>query len=173
MLFRSSSDAQKAERDSYLQEAQQAESGCDFHFWQSGKRLMQNGSLIPPEKAENFQGLLWTMTGKSTSLVGFNDAVATIQRSFPHINSWLSWWLRGPIASMTFPGRSAVDPDVADQIPSTANEAEHSHSLLHHTVGKDHDLIPGIKNLFLHVKELEKQYEAISGRSLFILWYRT
>lgn len=64
---------------------------------------------------------------------------------------------------MIFPACSKVNPAVLTQVPSTSNPAEHSHSLLHHAVGTDHDLIPGIKRLFLYVQEIEAQYNAIKS----------
>lgn len=68
---------------------------------------------------------------------------------------------------MIFPAYSSLDPDVAIEVPRTSNAAEHSHSLLHNSVGSDQDLIPGIKKLFLHVKELESQFNSIKGKPKF------
>ena len=70
---------------------------------------------------------------------------------------------------MIFPACSFVDPAVAEQVLFTSNPAEHQHSLLHHAVGVDRDLIPGAKKLFLHVSEIESQYRAIKGESLMLL----
>lgn len=76
---------------------------------------------------------------------------------------WLSWWLRPTLRSLIFPAYSSLDPEIAIQVPRTSNAAEHSHSLLHNAVGTDQDLIPGIKRIHLHVKELEAQYSSIHG----------
>ncbi|KAJ7877119.1 hypothetical protein B0H14DRAFT_2567952 [Mycena olivaceomarginata] len=62
---------------------------------------------------------------------------------------------------MIFPAKSAVDPEVAAKVPSTSNPIEHQHSLLHHAVGKDQELVPGMEKIFLHVREMEKKYLAI------------
>lgn len=156
-------DSQKIERAVLVAEAQKAESGCIFHFWQSAKRLAANPALIPTGSADEFLRLCGIITADTSSLDDWKGGVVTIRTSFPRIEGWLSWWLRPTIASMTFPACSQVDREVLAQIPATANAAEQSHSLLHHAVGKDQDLIPGIKNLYLHVKELEKRYDAISG----------
>ncbi|PPQ85658.1 hypothetical protein CVT25_012787 [Psilocybe cyanescens] len=89
--------------------------------------------------------------------------VQEIQASFPQIDAWLSWWLCPKVASMIFPACNVTDPTVIAQVSRTGNPAEHNHSLLHHAVGKYQDLIPGIKKLFLHVEELERQYNAIKS----------
>jgi hypothetical protein len=64
---------------------------------------------------------------------------------------------------MIFPALSVVNPELADKVPSTTNPIEHQHSLLHHATGTDMDLVQGAENIWLHVRELEKQYDAIKG----------
>ncbi|KAF8951007.1 hypothetical protein BDZ97DRAFT_2067954 [Flammula alnicola] len=141
--FRSLTAAsQEIERNEYLKQAQEAERGCEFHFWQSAERIMSNGALVPQAKSGEFNRI-------------------------SRIHGWLSWWLRPAFASMIFPAVSAIDRTIADQIPTTSNPVEHQHSLLHHAVSVDQDLIPGIKKLFLHVQELESQYSAIKAYSLW------
>ena len=46
--------SQLIERRAYLEEAQSAELGCSFHFWQSATRLKANGTLIPRESTDIF-----------------------------------------------------------------------------------------------------------------------
>jgi hypothetical protein len=77
--------------------------------------------------------------------------------------NWLSWWMHSMHRSMMFPAYSEVDPSIAIQVPKTSNAAEHSHSLLHHAIGTDQDLIPGIEKLHLHVRQLKSQYNTIKG----------
>lgn len=141
----------------------QAQSGCDFHFWQSAERIKANGQVIPAELVDRFMSFLHTMTSKSTTKERFLETTRNFATTFPRAEKWLAWWLRPTIASMIFPSQSAVDPTIGSQIPATANPVEHGHSLLHHAVGKDQDLITGIRKLFLHVSEFEKQYDAIKG----------
>ena len=155
--------SQLIERQAYLEEAQSAELGCSFHFWQSATRLKANGTLIPQESTGIFDGILHTLVSPNISSDDFSQNVKALRSKFPRIDGWLNWWLRPNFASMIFPACSTVDPRVLMQVPSTSNPAEHSHSLLHHAVGTDHDLIPGIKRLFLHVQEVEAQYSAIKG----------
>ncbi|KAF9547410.1 hypothetical protein CPC08DRAFT_648784, partial [Agrocybe pediades] len=157
------SQSQEIERKAYLQQAQEAESGCDFHFWQSVERLISNGNLVRASDAPDFNHQLRIMTSRSTSRERFDTAVKKIRDSYSQVDSWLSWWLRPAFASMIFPACSSVDPVVANEIPSTSNAAEHSHGLLHHASGKDHDLVPGIEKLYLHVEELERQYDAVKA----------
>ncbi|KAF9552183.1 hypothetical protein CPC08DRAFT_728802 [Agrocybe pediades] len=157
--------SQAIERAAYLKEAESAERGCDFHFWQSAERLTSNASLIPVADVPDFNRQLRIMTSRSTSLEDFNAAVKRIKDSYKRVGSWLSWWLRPAFASMIFPAVSSMDPNLSTQVPSTANAAEHSHSLLHHASGKNHDLVQGIEMLYLHVEEMEKQHSAIKGES--------
>jgi hypothetical protein len=155
--------SQLIERQAYLEEAQSAELGCSFHFWQSATRLKANGTLIPRDSTDTFDHILHTLVSPATSSEDFSKNVQVLRTDFPRINGWLNWWLRPNFASMIFPACSKVNLAVSTQVPSTSNPAEHSHSLLHHAVGTDHDLIPGIKRLFLHVQEIEAQYNAIKG----------
>jgi hypothetical protein len=70
---------------------------------------------------------------------------------------------------MIFPAQSIVDPSHAQSVPSTSNPAEHQHSLLHHATCIDQDLIPGIQKLFLHVQEIQAQYEVIQGKLMGVV----
>ncbi|KAJ7309425.1 hypothetical protein DFH08DRAFT_823369 [Mycena albidolilacea] len=142
-----SPEAQDAERRALIREAEEAEVGCEVHFWRSADRVRQTHSLIPPESAPLFER--------------FDELILTMKTTFPKIKPWLSWWERRPIASMIFPAKSSVDPKLAAKAPSTTNPIEHQHSLLHHAVGKDQELLPGIEKLFLHVREMENKYNAI------------
>jgi len=165
--------SQDIERNTYLEEARRAEVGCQFHFWQSATCLKSNGILIPRGSSGAFDRILRILVSERTSREEFDENVKLLRTTFPRIDGWLSWWLRPTFASMIFPSHSAVDRTISNQVPSTSNAAEHHHSLLHHAVGTDHDLIPGIQNLFLHVQELERQFSAIKGQlpnlSLYLL----
>ena len=158
--------SQEIERNAYLDEAKEAEVGCEVHFLRSAKRLKKNGSLIPQDLTETFNDLLHSLLSQHSSRDDFNDTVNTLHSTFPKINGWLSWWLHPTFASMIFPACSSVDQNVAEQVPSTTNPAEHRHSLLHHAVGVDQDLIPGVRKIFLHVSQIESQYKAIKGEPL-------
>jgi len=156
-------ESQVIERNAYVLQAQEAERGCEFHFWQSTERLTSNGNLIPSAGVPHFNRQLRIMTSRSTTMEEFNAVVEHIRATFPQVKAWLSWWLRPAFASMIFPACSSVDPSTAAQVPPTGNPVEHSHQLLHHAVGKGHDLIPGIEKLYLHSEELERQHDAVKG----------
>ena len=64
---------------------------------------------------------------------------------------------------MIFPAKRAMSPELAEKVPDTSNPVEHRHSNLHMAVSEDHDLFSGIKNLHLHMKEMEAHYDAIKG----------
>jgi len=164
--------SQATERAAYLEEARRAEVGCHFHFWQSATRLKSNGTLVPRGSTAIFDHILRILVSEHTSREEFDENVKLLRDKFPRIDGWLSWWLRPTFASMIFPSQSLVDRAISNQVPSTSNAAEHQHSLLHHAVGTDHDLIPGIQKLFLHVQELERQFSAIKGMSLGFTNYK-
>ncbi len=158
------SDAsKKIERDLFLQQALESERGCSFHFWESAERLKSNGALIPQAKASDFTQLLRVLVDSNTTRSEFDDTIQKIDKDFHAIMKWLTWWLRPTFRSLIFPAYSSLDPAIAIQVPSTSNAAEHSHSLLHRSVGSEQDLIPGIKRIYLHMKELESQYNSIKG----------
>ncbi|KAJ7721712.1 hypothetical protein DFH07DRAFT_946809, partial [Mycena maculata] len=126
-------------------------------------RVKKNGQLVPRELVDIFDDSLRRLLSQNTTPVQFDETVTRLKTTFPRIVGWVNWWLRPPIASMIFPARSVVNPDLAAQVPSTSNAIEHQHSLLHHATGTDWDLVPGAENIWLHVRELEKQYEAIQA----------
>lgn len=157
-------ESQMNERMRYVKDAKAAQQGCEVHFWRSATRIKASHSNVPPAQSNTFDELLRILLSASTSLESFNETVRTLQSTFPEALGWLSWWLRPAIAATIFPARKQMDPSVSKDIPSTSNPIEHSHSLLHHATGKDHDLIVGLHKVFLHVQEIQKQYDAIKGK---------
>ncbi|KAJ7191825.1 hypothetical protein B0H12DRAFT_1082759 [Mycena haematopus] len=124
-------------------------------------QVKKTHALIPPESATVFEKNLRELIAPTTTSGRFDEIVLALKTAFPSIKAWLSWWERRPIASMIFPAKSSVDAELAAKAPSTTNPVEHGHSLLHHAVGKDQELFPGIEKLFLHVHEMENKYKAI------------
>ncbi|KAJ7431676.1 hypothetical protein FB451DRAFT_1381426 [Mycena latifolia] len=155
--------AQDAQRKALVEEAQSAEVGCDLHFGRSATRIKKNGALVPRELVDTFDSGMRRLLSRNTTREEFDLTVATVKTTFPLIHGWVNWWLRPAIASMIFPALSFVDPDLAAKVPSTTNAIEHQHSLLHHATGNDKDLVPGAESIWLHVRELEKQFEAIKA----------
>jgi hypothetical protein len=155
--------AQDVQRKVLVEEAKTAQVGCDLHFSRSAVRLKKNGAIIPPEAVDTFDGGIRRMLSKNTTPGEIAETVNMLKATFPRIVGWINWWLRPPIASMIFPALSVVNPELADKVPSTTNPIEHQHSLLHHATGTDMDLVQGAENIWLHVRELEKQYDAIKG----------
>ena len=166
-----SEEARAAQRASYLVEASQAQQGCVTHFPHSATHIKSNHALVPADLVGTFQELLTTLLSESTTPSQFDDAVRQLRMTFPKIHGWLEWWLKPTVASMIFPAKHVMDPSVAAEILSTSNPIEHQHQLLHHAVGIDHDCIKGIKSIYLHVQEMEAQYNAIASAStcLFFL----
>jgi hypothetical protein len=140
-----------------VREAEEGEVGCDTHFWRSADRIRKTHSVVPPNSTSTFENSLRELLSPRTTSDRFDEVVRTLKSTFPAAKNWFAWWERGPIASMVFPAKSAVDPEVAAKVPSTSNPIEHQHSLLHHAVGKDQELVPGMEKIFLHVREMEKK----------------
>jgi len=86
---------------------------------------------------------------------------------FLHVKGWMQWWLCPVNASMIFPVKRAMSPELAEKTPNISNAAKHRHSNLHMAVGEDHDLFSSIKNLYLHMQEMEAHYNAIKGQLTF------
>ncbi|KAJ6465938.1 hypothetical protein C8R47DRAFT_45502 [Mycena vitilis] len=156
-------EAQALQRKLLVEEAQTAQIGCDIHFMRSTVRVKKNGALVPPELYDTFDSAIRRMLTKNTTREQFAETVTLFKTTFPRLVGWVNWWLRPATASMIFPALSVVDPELADKAPSTTNPIEHQHSLLHHATGTDMDLVQGGDAIFLHVREMEKQYKAIQG----------
>ncbi|KAF8160548.1 hypothetical protein K438DRAFT_1985650 [Mycena galopus ATCC 62051] len=156
-----SSEAQAVERQALVREAEAAVLGCDVHFWRSADRIMKTHSLVPPASASTFEHALRELVSVNTVSQRFDEVIHMLKTTFPATKNWISWWERRPIASMIFPAKSAVAPELAGKVPSTSNPVEHQHSLFHHAVGTDQEIVPGIEKIFLHVREMEKKHMAI------------
>ncbi|EIM79531.1 uncharacterized protein STEHIDRAFT_116440 [Stereum hirsutum FP-91666 SS1] len=156
-------------RKAYLDEAAKYRRGCDVHFMRSATRLKRNGTLVPPEHTALFDEFCHLAIGRDTTRSQFSEAVEHIRTTLPRIRGWLAWWLRASVRTMAFPCHSVSDPEDLDQTPNNSNPVETQHSLLHHAVGTDHDLIPGVQNLYLHAKEMEKRTKSIEGNSVPLL----
>ncbi|KAH6867886.1 hypothetical protein BKA70DRAFT_1492279 [Coprinopsis sp. MPI-PUGE-AT-0042] len=155
--------AQAAQLAALRTEALDAEAGCQVHFWKQAERVEGTGDLVPPAQRAEFSRLLHKMIAKTTSEEVFDELVSQISREFPNAFGWLSWWLRRSHIGMIFPAKSTIDPDTAAQIPKTSNPVERGHFLLNHASGSDHELLPGIRGLFNHASEFERQFKAVKG----------
>jgi hypothetical protein len=164
-----SPEAQAAERARFLKEAQETLKGCATHFNGSVLRIKRSHGLVPPERADEFQALIYQLMSQDTTSEEFDQVATEIESEFPHIKGWLKWWLRPANASMIFPAKLAMSDEVSQATPNTSNPIEHRFSLLHRAVGTDQDLIPGIKKLYLHVEEMHKRYLAIKGSFIYNL----
>ncbi|KAJ7216099.1 hypothetical protein GGX14DRAFT_607331 [Mycena pura] len=158
-----SKQAQAVERRQLVLEAEKAEVGCEVHFWRSADHVKKTHSLVPPEQAGAFERILRELLSPRTTSECFDTVIQTFKTTFPPLKNWIGWWERRSIASMIFPAKSSTDPTVASKVPSTSNPIEHQHSLLHHAVGRDHELLPGIEKIWLHVEEMRKKSDAIKA----------
>lgn len=156
-----------AERLLFMEEAARYRRGCDVHFMRSATRIKRSGALVPVPEIPLFEEFCQLALGSSTTRSQFDDIVDRVESILPRLHGWLEWWLRPRIRSMAFPSQSEVDPDLLEDTPNNTNPVETQHSLLHHAGGTHHDLVPGVKHLHLHVKEMEKHTGAIEGQSYY------
>ncbi|KAI0761214.1 hypothetical protein BC629DRAFT_1597356 [Irpex lacteus] len=153
--------AQEAQRQELCEEARKHQKGCESHFRTSVKRVKQSHELVPPDQRESFHDLIATFLSSDTTCEEFDDAAHTMRKRFPKVNSWLSWWLSKQFASMIFPAKRSMSTALARELPNTSNPVENRHSQLHHGTGIHQEIIPGLHNLYLHVKALERETKSI------------
>jgi hypothetical protein len=158
-----SKEAQDIECKRYIDEAQATTKGCVTHFSGLVLRIKCTESLVPTACLQNFDSLIHQLMSPDTTLDNFDRVAKEISTQFPHVKNWIQWWLRPVNASMIFPAKQAMSPELTEKVPNTSNPAEHRHSNLHMAVGEDHDLFSGIKNLYLHMQEMEAHYNVIKG----------
>ncbi|KAL1939097.1 hypothetical protein VTO73DRAFT_10357 [Trametes versicolor] len=156
-----SPNAQVEQRRAFVQEASEFLQGCEIHFWRSAKRLEKNGSLVPADQRDDFTYLLREMLSPALTVLEFDETVQTLRQDFPRIKNWISWWMQPLVSRMIFPAMKTMSESDARQLPRTSNPVETQHSLLHHASGKGHDLLPGVRALFLHMQEMERHEQAV------------
>ncbi|KAJ3552568.1 hypothetical protein NM688_g4086 [Phlebia brevispora] len=156
-----SSEAQEAERKSLIAEAQAFEMGCDTHFLRSTKRLKQDTSLVPIDIRDKYQEFIDEFRSPDYSRAEFLAIVSDFKLMFPALQKWMKWWMHDKIASMTFPAMRQMDEKLANDIPHTSNPIEALHSLLHHALGTNHDVIAGVEKLGKFIQELQTKSTAI------------
>lgn len=155
--------AQAAQYQAWLDEASEAQVGCETHFYRSGTRLRKDPNLVSPSNRDEFDNLRRQLVSNETTSSQFDTIISTFRQLFPRLHKWLEWWLRPVIASMIFPAKRKMNSTVASEVPHSSNPVETQHAHLHHCVGKDHDLKPGIEGLYLHVEKLRQRHQAILG----------
>jgi hypothetical protein len=158
-----SKEARDVERKRFIDEAQATTKGCATHFSGSVLRIKRSESLVPPARLHDFDSRIHQLMSPDTTSDQFDQVADEICTQFPRVKGWMQWWLRPVNASMIFPAKRAMSPELAEKTPDTSNPVEHRHSNLHMAVGEDHDLFSGIKNLYLHVQEMQAHYNAIKG----------
>lgn len=159
-------DAQAEQRDQYRKQATEFQKGCEVHFYRSQIRIEGDTTVVPAEKHVMFRATVDRLLSPGATMDSFNAAVADLRAEFPGVKNWIDWWLHPKIAAMIFPACRTMDPELASQLPDTSNPIETQHSLLHHATGTHRELDQGIEELSLHVAEMKRQYDAISGMLL-------
>ena len=122
-------EAQAIQLKSLEDEAEEAEQGCDVHWWCSVHRLTH---LLTDEDKTSEQARFRLLTSSlmSPNPEDFINAVTCVEKEFPKFFDWMSWWLKPSIAQMTFTSQHRADPDTIAQTPKTSNAVEHLHQLL-------------------------------------------
>ncbi|KAH6906610.1 hypothetical protein BKA70DRAFT_1401368 [Coprinopsis sp. MPI-PUGE-AT-0042] len=157
---RLSSGAKAAEKERFREDAEKALQGCEAHFRRSALRIEKQAFIIPPERKAEFKAFVEKVLCDIV-VSEFQRLVEDLQQQFPKTKNWITWWLRPAFSKMIFPACKTMDPDVETQIPKTSNPIEGQHHLLHHGVGTDHELIPGIERLCDFCHEFELRFDAI------------
>ncbi|KAJ3848744.1 hypothetical protein EV368DRAFT_86271 [Lentinula lateritia] len=171
--FQAQASDTRSEKD--LQLAGQALiKGCLYHYHKAVNQMSWIGDAVPQNTKSDFQKLCRSLP-EITDVKHFDDVVSAIQKRWPRVSRWLSWWLMSEHAGMLFPCKLTMAADLAARLPAT-NAEEAMHATIYCAVGINHPLLKGLdgllaveklfriesKNALLHVKS----HYGKSGREL-------
>lgn len=141
--------------------------GCQQHFRASVTRLKRNTAVVPPKRATRFQQAMHKLLDIEM-YADFLAAARAIMKEYPGVKGWLSWWMREAHASMLFRSQTHMDAVVWDRIPDSTNAEEAMHWKIYASIGKDHDLLPGVKSLYAFAHTFYRLNAAASGMFLLL-----
>ncbi|CAK5272544.1 unnamed protein product, partial [Mycena citricolor] len=153
-----SNEAREAEKETVRKQGKALLKGCVVHWKRSVHKIRQ---VIGSRHTYRFDNLIRTLKGSQTSPEEFTHAVDSIRLEFPEIRPWLSWWTQDANASMIFPCVSKMPAELRARIPDSTNAVESSHWALYRGAGTKHDLLEGIRRVYVYQRETEKLYEAV------------
>lgn len=152
---------QETEHQCLSQDAELYIRGCLFHWRQSTIRI-RDSPIISQEKRADFENLTKALIDVADP-DEFDRVASLLDSEFPEARPWTKWWLTPSNARQIFPSQMRHDVVPPGSVPRTANPVEAQHSVLHRASGKNHDLLPGMKGLFLRQKEVYAGFKAIRG----------
>ncbi|KAH9949621.1 hypothetical protein B0H21DRAFT_836748, partial [Amylocystis lapponica] len=129
--------------------------GCQQHFRSGVTRVMKIQSVIPRDRSTEFQKRAHALVDV-TSITEFHERTRSLLKDFPGVRPWLEWWMRDAHASMLFLSKRRMEPAIWDSIPSTTNAEEAMHWRLYVALGRDHDLMEGIRGLYAFSEYFER-----------------
>ncbi|KAJ7604753.1 hypothetical protein B0H17DRAFT_66570 [Mycena rosella] len=75
-----SKEAQAAERRNLIIEAEEAEVGCEVHFWRYADHVKKTHSLVPPELSNTFEKSLRELLSPKTISERFDSVILALER---------------------------------------------------------------------------------------------
>ncbi|KAG8930848.1 hypothetical protein FRC01_002192 [Tulasnella sp. 417] len=150
-------DAQESERARLKKQAEELVQGCHMHWSQSKLRIVR---ILPEKQRVAFYRHV-TQMEETTSRTTFTNASTSLLKEVPDIKGWIDWWLVPEHASMIFPAVRKMSSEDRNKLPTTSNAAEGLHWQVYRGVGKSHDLVPGIRALYLFCRGIETMHDSV------------
>ncbi|KZV85156.1 hypothetical protein EXIGLDRAFT_841658 [Exidia glandulosa HHB12029] len=124
--------------------------GCGEHFRSSVTRVTHSAKLFPLAgtgyTAEAFTKLALSLLN-DIPRDEYEQRVTNLRRQYPSLAPWLEWWTRPTVAPMIFPAMKSMDDKDWDAMPATSNAEESQHNVIKTLVGKNHQLLDGLKGM--------------------------
>lgn len=133
--------------------------GCSQHFGAQVTRLRKTKAVIPHGRASEFEQLVDSLQNAADP-ASFDSIADRLLNAFPAVHNWLAWWRRPNVARMIFPAFRTMESNHWESIPDTTNAEESLHSALYNAVGKDHDMLSGLDQLFQFANAMQAMHRA-------------
>lgn len=132
--------------------------GCLQHFQAGVTRLAKISGVVVPEKVDTFRQYIKYLQD-ATDVQSFKIHEANLVHDFPKTAQWIKWWTRRPHAQMIFLAFREMNESDWESIPDTTNAEEAMHFTLYKAVGKDNDLLTGLKGIFAFCLSFQRLHE--------------
>ena len=132
---------------------------CDVHFKRSRQRVMQNGSIVAPEKKALFRKHTDILIDDDTSQAEFCHSVNFLEKEFPDALPWLNWHLDPRRARSYFPVCAGSDWQ-SRNMSKTTNAQENLGGQFQHLFGKKMTLNEAVLNLWKFVNRFDMDHQA-------------
>jgi hypothetical protein len=132
--------------------------GCLFHYNKSVTQLAKAEKIIPSQDCSEFRNRCKDLLTADED--EFFEIIESIRSTWPHLKSWLNWWLIPENAQMLFSCMHKMTPELTLKLPDTSNAEESMHSSMNRIVGKHNSFYDGINGLLAFAKYYQQQTEA-------------